>query len=677
MFRRLAWFLIGSMLIGPMSVFAQNQVKQGIVPDPLMSEQWYLETTRATAAWELTRGDPRVIIAVLDSGIDIDNPDLKSNIWTNTREVPGNGFDDDGNGYVDDVSGWDFVRSVPDPRPKFDGEWSVPGMQHGTLIAGIAAARGGNGEGISGVAPLTTILPLRVLDGAGEGRVENVVKAIDYAIAVGASIINLSFVGEGESVNLARAMSRAWAAGLVVVAAAGNEQQTGPMDLDKNPLAPVCSEVGEVMIIGVTATDEGDHRASFANTGKKCIDLAAPGTNIFSTELKLPDDARFNRSYGGWWSGTSLAVGVVAGAAALVKSRDLSLSNREIVARLVGGVDPVASSEGAIGAGRLNVLRAVLGGAQESKQVIPLQFHGLAFGNRAGTRARVSLQTLETTPRTFQFPVGPKSDTRAMNVAVADLEGDGVPEVIVVPAFPSVRPRGEATSVEIGVYSIEGKKLRTFVVWPQGTSYGASLATGDINGDGTAEIIVGSSPGTQPKIRVFRGDGERMLEFSAWDAPVRHGVIVTAADSDGDGFGEIFTLPAEGSALELRTFGSNGRFLASAALGGTARGMVSLAVGDVTGDGVLELVIGSGIGGPSIMRLFTLTGKMIFLNVLEESGRGGASVAVGDLDGNGRSEVIAYPRHLQTKRILRYNEKGKRLKSLSLPFATTPQIAVF
>src|SRR5690606_30958863 len=159
----------------------------------------------------------------------------------NVKEIAGNGIDDDRNGYIDDIHGWDFVSNDNDPRPDVSGSYDVLGANHGTVDAGVAAARGGNGKGIAGVAWQATIMPLRALNSDGSGSPEDVVRAIEYAMHNGAKIINLSFAGPSYRPELAIAVRRAYDAGVFVVAAAGNAPQGGePVDLDKTPLYPIC-----------------------------------------------------------------------------------------------------------------------------------------------------------------------------------------------------------------------------------------------------------------------------------------------------------------------------------------------------------------------------------------------------------------------------------------------------
>ena len=211
--------------------------------DSFYSKQWYLEKIRAPYAWDKVRETPNVVIAVIDSGVQIKHPDLYPNIWVNAKEIPGNGLDDDGNGFIDDYNGWDFIDNVPDPSPKFEEDYTEAGVMHGTVVAGIVAAVGNNASGISGVSWKAKIMPLRVLDDKGEGHTSEVIRAIDYAIANGADIINFSFVGFDYSRGLYEAIERAHKAGIVMVAAAGNEQSGGEgYNLDETPMYPACDD---------------------------------------------------------------------------------------------------------------------------------------------------------------------------------------------------------------------------------------------------------------------------------------------------------------------------------------------------------------------------------------------------------------------------------------------------
>lgn len=224
----------------------------------------------ATEAWDLTTGSSSVVIAVLDSGVDYNHPDLKDNIWTNPGEVAGNGIDDDGNGYVDDVRGWNFADNDNDPMDSFG---------HGTHVAGILAAKGDNGIGVAGVCWTAKIMPVRFLDSSGTGTVANEVAGIEYAVKNGAKIINASFAAESSTPSQAEkdAITSANSAGVLFIAAAGNSGT----DNDTTPSYPASH--GLPNIIAVAATDQNDNLATFSNYGATSVDVAAPGENIFST----------------------------------------------------------------------------------------------------------------------------------------------------------------------------------------------------------------------------------------------------------------------------------------------------------------------------------------------------------------------------------------------------------
>jgi subtilisin family serine protease len=219
----------------------------------------------ALDAWDVTAGSTDVVVAVIDSGIDINHPDLQANIWINPGETPDNGIDDDGNGYVDDVNGWDFFTNDSDPRDAHG---------HGTHIAGTVAAVGNNNKGVTGVSWSAKIMVLRFLDAWGFGSTANAIAAIEYANEKGADVINNSWGGGGYVQALKDAID---ASDAVVVCAAGNSG----WNTDAIPHYPSSYNSGN--IISVAASNQNDRLASFSNFGAVSVDVAAPGTNIYST----------------------------------------------------------------------------------------------------------------------------------------------------------------------------------------------------------------------------------------------------------------------------------------------------------------------------------------------------------------------------------------------------------
>ncbi|HET6465679.1 MAG TPA: S8 family peptidase, partial [Nitrospiria bacterium] len=248
----------------------------------------------APAAWDITTGSNNVIIAVVDSGVAWEHPDLSANIWTNPN--PG------ASGYPNDIHGWDFVDDDNDPT-------SYDLFAHGTHVAGTIAAVGNNGSGITGVMWTAQIMPLRFLDVSGLGTVANELAAIQYAIDNGAKIINASYDGPDFSQAEMNEIAAANTAHIVFVAAAGND---GTND-DSAPVYPANYNLPN--IISVAATDQDDNLASFSNYGKKTVDVAAPGVNIWSAAAArasvFTDD--FESGLGNWTTGgTNNSWGLVA-----------------------------------------------------------------------------------------------------------------------------------------------------------------------------------------------------------------------------------------------------------------------------------------------------------------------------------------------------------------------------
>lgn len=290
------------------------------VSEPLYCEQWAPAAINLPALWNMPLADAkRPVIAILDTGVDINHPDLKDNIWTNEKEANGSDFeDDDNNGYCDDVHGWDFIHNTAIISDGMDGNG------HGTHCAGIAAAVGNNGIGITGANPNAKILPIKVMDDDGTGDVATIVRGIDYAVASGANILSMS-LGGGNSTAEYQALSKAYAAYIPIVAAAGNNGAS--IYALGQPTFPAAYDI----VLGVMASVQNGQRASYsnydpdgpfytqyANTDRSYsqkddtslgefwnYDLMAPGTGIMST---LPGGKY------GKLSGTSMATPLVAGA---------------------------------------------------------------------------------------------------------------------------------------------------------------------------------------------------------------------------------------------------------------------------------------------------------------------------------------------------------------------------
>ena len=359
-FKQIVYFGIGVLLLTPIIIFAQS------ANDPLNNELYYLNEINVEDAWEYTTGNNNVIVAIIDTGIDIDHPDLYENIWTNTGEVLGDGVDNDNNGYIDDINGWDFIRDEADPNPKFDSGYSDLGIEHGTLVAGIVGAKGNNNYGISGIAWNVSLMSLIALDGYGNGNMTDVVAAIDYATTNGADIINMSLVGSASDNELQKAIERAYQAGVIVVAAVGNESvgdmgQDNSINLVTSPRYPVCLDgmMGDNYILGVGSIDITNKKSLFSNYGTECLDINAPGEYFYGLNIYQPIFSNYREKFSGYWSGTSLATPLVTGAAALIKSYRPALTNQEIYNLILDNADSVDTFNtgytGKMGKGKLNL----------------------------------------------------------------------------------------------------------------------------------------------------------------------------------------------------------------------------------------------------------------------------------------------------------------------------------
>lgn len=335
-----------------------NYIKKAVLTpnDAYFTQQWGLQKINAPQAWDITTGNSSVTVAVIDTGIDYNHPDLGSNIWANAKETNcSDGADNDGNGYVDDCRGWDFTRCAtfnasgyctspksPDNNPMDDNG-------HGTHVAGIIGAVGNNGVGVAGVGWGIRLMPLKFLNADGEGTDADEIEAIQYAISNGARIINASFSGPSYSQAEYDAIASASNAGVIVIAAAGNGGDDAVGDNnDVTPEYPASYNLPN--IISVAATDQNDARPAWSNYGQNSVHVAAPGSAILSTYLS------------GYiaLSGTSMSTPFVSGLAGLLYSYYTDFTYSQIRSTILRYVDTLPTLSGWIKTGgRVNAFKAV------------------------------------------------------------------------------------------------------------------------------------------------------------------------------------------------------------------------------------------------------------------------------------------------------------------------------
>lgn len=302
-------------LVSPEGHYYINEVFN----DPYVRQQSHLSAIRFDRSMNdfmmpiLVRRD--VTIAIIDTGVDLNHPDLKSNRWINRGEIPGNGIDDDRNGYVDDVNGYNFSTDSPDTGPQ--GDW--PENKHGTHVAGLAAARIDNSKGGVGVNGVAKILSLNVFGVNGYTRSSILENAIRYAADQKADVINLSLGGREYSRTMRTALEYAISRGSFIVTAAGNdgiELCDDPSSFDFISPAAYGSTIEGMIVTG--STDAASGKLSvFSNYSRRLVEITAPGAYTSDGQLLGLLSTLPNGAYG-FLAGTSMSAPVLSGAASLV-----------------------------------------------------------------------------------------------------------------------------------------------------------------------------------------------------------------------------------------------------------------------------------------------------------------------------------------------------------------------
>lgn len=314
----------------------------------------YENTVRVDAnvvpAWDTIVGED-VIVAVIDTGVDIAHEDLNQNIWQNIGEIPDNGIDDDGNGYIDDANGWNFAE---DNNLVYSAGDS--GETHGTNVSGIIAAVKDNQKGIAGVAPMAKIMPLKVFEN-GTAYTSDIIEAIAYAESMGARIVNCSWGCTEDNPALKEAMVNS---SLLFVCAAGNSNR----DIDTNPVYPAAFNIDSV--ISVTSISKNGLLSDFSNYGVTAVDCAAPGEAITCT---------FPGNDYGDCSGTSMSAAFVSGEAALVMSKYGESSISEIKERIINSCEHYSSLLDKVYLGnKINCEDAVSGITHTADQIVSIPY---------------------------------------------------------------------------------------------------------------------------------------------------------------------------------------------------------------------------------------------------------------------------------------------------------------
>lgn len=318
--------------------------------DPSFANQTYLNIVKAPEAWDLIHNSSSVIIGIVDTGSDMDHPDLAANFYINAAD-PVDNIDNDNDGYIDNNKGWDLVglsgtNRVQDNNPSVTSDTTM----HGVHVSGIASAVSNNGIGVASIAINAKLLIVKAGADNDGSSIYAGFEGIKYAADHGARIINCSWGGYTTSSFGQDIVNYALAKDCLIISSAGNDNRSAPSYPASYP-----------GVISVASVDNLDRKSSFSNYGTR-ISISAPGNNIYNT--------LYNNTYG-VFSGTSMASPLVASAAALLKSYYPAYTMSQIGSLLVNSADDISAKNpafpGQLGTGRLNIFRAL---SQSLTQVI-------------------------------------------------------------------------------------------------------------------------------------------------------------------------------------------------------------------------------------------------------------------------------------------------------------------
>jgi subtilisin family serine protease len=647
--------------------------------DPDFPDQYAHQLIQMEDAWEIETGSRDIIVAVIDTGVDVNHPDLKDNIWVNEAEIPDNKIDDDGNGYVDDVHGWNFGDDDNVVTPPGTSSSTV---SHGTQVSGVIAAVGNNGEGVCGVNWSSSIMVLRMNLNFESA---DVAEALEYAAANGARVVNMSFGGDvfgpkGDLVMKA-GLDSAYNQGVLLVASAGNSDTS-------RPLYPAAF----ANVMAVSSTNGEDLKTGHSSFGV-WVDIAAPGTDIVTTTLENDYVAT---------AGTSFSSPYVGAVAALLFEYRPDRTNIEARAVLENTTDPVYygdvdPNQGYLGTGRVNAYKALTGADNDyplGEIVSPWQnqmfandgndievcviVHGDDYqldyrlygqsdwirldegGSPADPNGQICLSmanpgsgtyelSLRVTRKFFGIELAPsqthwpKPDETVDTLEgyeyfvgspiCTDVTGDGRNEIVQLSLDFSTY-YGDGI---VNIWTADGNSLDG---WPVDLGYmwASSVAVGDIDGDGDYEVVVASEYDAMvDAYHVESGkhvEGDWPVMIGGWYGFISAGPVL--ADLDGDGDSEIIVALDEESRDTdgLYAIQHDGSFLWQRRY--TSSGPISVA--DFNGDGKVEISLCG--YGPGLSRVYTF--------VLDNQGqqlarwRGGSpkGTAVADLDADGIPEIV-------------------------------------
>ncbi len=628
--------------------------------DELYNQLWYITKTETDQVWDFVRDTSDILVAITDSGIKWNHPDLKENIWINPEEAvganinwdngtfTGNGSDDDYNGKTDDLMGWDFFSNDNNPMQNWVNNY------HGTHVAGCASAEGDNGIGTVGPAFNARLLNCK---GASNSSDSNGISAgyqqITYAADMGADIINASWGGEAYNLNYANTyINYAHNYGSFVVVAAGNANQihgNGYIDAPADCPNAFC----------VAATAQNDTKADFSDYGEP-IDISAPGVGIYSSIIDND----------GWGSaqGTSMASPVVAGIAALVKAVHPELTPTTLRQRIEATADYIddinAGYEGLLGAGRINAYTAVLYDLVPKITVVDQELTEIEGDNDGvpNPGETISLKVKLTNHQDLSTGISWANSTNTNITLRCDYPG-----VVIVDSTATVgniiagtfvwnddAPFSFTTTSDITTSPIEFtifvesnqdqqipyfKEISfpitlslTYPEWPfplTGQAQSTPMIL-DINGDGAGEVVFGDLTGN---VNVLNSNKEQLAGFPV-NAGATIALPVAAGDLNNDGNLNLFVVTNNKEAIAYNNDGSI--LFGPIALDNQITRAAPM-IADVNGDGIQDAVVCTMNGK---LHIFNADGSEHAGYPAEFPGNFVFNAAIADLDQNGTKEII-------------------------------------
>lgn len=635
--------------------------------DPQYVYQWNLPAMNMATAWDadstppLYGGDSSVIVAVLDSGIAstlvggaVSLPDMNaSTIWTNSAEISGDGIDNDLDGFIDDVHGWNFVANTNKPADD---------NRHGSHISNVIAEAMNNSLAVTGIASNVTIMPLKVLDGDGIGSTSALTAAIQYAVAHGASIINLSLGGTEDDPLFHQAIQAAAAKGVVVVAAAGNDG-----------VSPVTYPARYSEVISVGATQYDNTRASYSNYGST-LDIVAPGGNeaLDQNADGQPDGILAQTCTTGactatdliYISGTSQAAAEVSAVAALLRSCGVAGTSIKTVLTSTARDLGVAGRDDEYGAGIVDAAAAMTSAGCTS----PLPSAPVGLVAQAGATAKLQLVSgrayAYTKPvfswsgasgATFQLTLSRSGTVQAQSTQTTltysptiSKEGTYTLSVVSVDALNRAsspvtfeyryrRPVTLLSSTDTVKFISSDFKVTKSIALKGANNV---MASGGFLVTGQSGRLLLNTQSSGSAVSITDTNGKKLKTVYPFGKKYT-GTITTAIEQ-----------LADGSSLLVMATATGGSSIAWATPDGTPLGTVTvipkdtrgltLATGDVNGDGNDEVIVGQ-VYGAQVLVYDSAQTRIAKLLPRGKSFRQGWVVATGDRDGDGTGEILLTP----------------------------------